>query len=48
MSIENGGWQTLAPSAIPFSDNYPNPKEMDEKDIKLVIEQFQKAAKRSH
>jgi 2,4-dienoyl-CoA reductase-like NADH-dependent reductase (Old Yellow Enzyme family) len=37
----------LAPSAIPFSDNYHNPKEMDEKDIKLVIEQFQKAAQRS-
>jgi 2,4-dienoyl-CoA reductase-like NADH-dependent reductase (Old Yellow Enzyme family) len=47
VSIQNGGWQTFAPSAIPFSDNYPDPKEMDEKDIKLVIEQFQKAAKRS-
>jgi 2,4-dienoyl-CoA reductase-like NADH-dependent reductase (Old Yellow Enzyme family) len=47
VSIEKGGWQTLAPSAIPFSDNYPNPKVMDEKDIKLVIEQFQKAAERS-
>lgn len=47
VKIENGGWKTLAPSAIPFSDNYPDPKEMGEDDIKFVIAQFQKAAKRS-
>jgi 2,4-dienoyl-CoA reductase-like NADH-dependent reductase (Old Yellow Enzyme family) len=47
VSIQNGGWQTLAPSAIPFSDNYSTPREMNEKDIKLVIEQFRKAAERS-
>ena len=47
VSAEKGGWQTLAPSAIPFSDNYSSPKEMDEEDIKLVIDQFQKAARRS-
>jgi len=47
VNIENGGWQTLAPSAISFGDNYPDPKEMDEKDIKLVIDQFIKAAQRS-
>lgn len=47
VTVENGGWQTLAPSSIPFADNYPNPKEMDEKDISLVVEQFSHAAKRS-
>lgn len=47
VNIENGGWQTLAPSAISFGDNYPDPKEMDEKDINLVIDQFVKAAQRS-
>ena len=47
INIKNGGWQTLAPSAIPFADNYPDPKEMDEKDIELVVDQFQQAAKRS-
>ena len=47
VSVENGGWQTLAPSAIPFSGNYPSPKEMSVKDIKLVIDQFCQAAKRS-
>ena len=47
VGIENGGWQTLAPSAIPFAENYPDPKEMSESDIKLVIDQFIQAAKRS-
>jgi 2,4-dienoyl-CoA reductase-like NADH-dependent reductase (Old Yellow Enzyme family) len=42
-----GGWQTIAPSAIPFADNYPMPKEMSKDDIKMVIEQFRKAAERS-
>ena len=47
VSIENGGWQTLAPSAIQFGDDYPSPKEMDYKDIKVIIDQFREAAKRS-
>ena len=47
VTIDNGGWQTLAPSPISFADNYPNPKEMDEKDIKLITDQFAQAAKRS-
>jgi 2,4-dienoyl-CoA reductase-like NADH-dependent reductase (Old Yellow Enzyme family) len=45
--IEDGGWQTLAPSPIPFSENFPLPKEMDENDIRIVVEQFSKAAARS-
>jgi 2,4-dienoyl-CoA reductase-like NADH-dependent reductase (Old Yellow Enzyme family) len=44
---EHGGWQTLAPSAIRFADNYPLPKEMTTADIHSVIEQFKKAAERS-
>ncbi len=44
---EKGGWQTIAPSAVPFSDKYPSPREMSVEDIKLVIEQFCQAAKRS-
>jgi 2,4-dienoyl-CoA reductase-like NADH-dependent reductase (Old Yellow Enzyme family) len=45
--IEDGGWQTLAPSPIPFSENFPIPKEMNENDIRIVVEQFSKAAERS-
>ncbi len=47
VEAENGGWQTLAPSSIPFANNFPDPKEMDEKDIQLVIKQFVEAAERS-
>jgi 2,4-dienoyl-CoA reductase-like NADH-dependent reductase (Old Yellow Enzyme family) len=44
---ENGGWHTLAPSAIRFSETFPQPKEMTKSDIKNVVDQFQKAAERS-
>jgi len=47
VKVKDGGWQILSPSPIPFSENFPHPKEMNEKDIKLVIDQFAKAAKRS-
>jgi 2,4-dienoyl-CoA reductase-like NADH-dependent reductase (Old Yellow Enzyme family) len=44
---ENSGWQVLAPSAIPFSENYPIPKEMTKGDIETVTEQFCRAAQQS-
>jgi 2,4-dienoyl-CoA reductase-like NADH-dependent reductase (Old Yellow Enzyme family) len=47
ISEENGGWQVLAPSAIPFRDDYPLPREMTVEDIRMVIRQFSDAAKRS-
>ena len=47
VAVENGGWKTLAPSPIPFTENFPHPKEMSKEDIKLVIDQFIKAAMRS-
>jgi len=47
VKVENGGWQTIAPSSIPFTENFPHPKEMNENDIKLIIDQFGKAAKKS-
>lgn len=47
IEIENEGWQTFAPSAIPFADNFPNPIEMNNENINLVIDQFRKAAQRS-
>jgi len=47
VNVDNGGWQTLAPSAIPFAESFPNPKEMSKDDIELVIDQFNKAAIRS-
>ena len=44
---ELGGWQVHGPSAMPFADNYPMPKEMDLNDIIKVISDFRTAAKRS-
>ncbi len=44
---EKGGWQTYAPSAISFSDNYTQPKEMDKWEISKVINDFKSATERS-
>ena len=42
-----GGWQTIAPSPIPFKKHDPLPQEMSREDIHLVIQQFAEAARRS-
>ena len=44
---EDGGWQTISPSPINFTDNFPSPKEMDKGDIKKVVDDFCQAANRS-
>jgi len=44
VEIKDGGWQTIAPSAIPFENNYPRPEEMTLNDIRKVINQFKDAA----
>ena len=40
-------WETLAPSAIPFADNYPLPKAMTGADMAEVIVAFREAARRA-
>jgi 2,4-dienoyl-CoA reductase-like NADH-dependent reductase (Old Yellow Enzyme family) len=47
LGAHEGAWETMAPSGIPFAANYPVPKEMSEKDITDVIDQFRAAARRS-
>ncbi|WP_431241727.1 NADH:flavin oxidoreductase/NADH oxidase [Flavobacterium sp. P21] len=47
ISIENGGWHPLAPSAITYSENYPMPVELDKYGIKKVIEDFKSVANRA-
>jgi 2,4-dienoyl-CoA reductase-like NADH-dependent reductase (Old Yellow Enzyme family) len=42
-----GGWQPLAPSALPFAEGHPMPLEMSLKDIEEVAQQFADAAQRS-
>ncbi len=38
----------IAPSAIPFSDDYKTPVAMEEKDIEAVIKAFAEGARRAH
>jgi 2,4-dienoyl-CoA reductase-like NADH-dependent reductase (Old Yellow Enzyme family) len=47
VNIKSGGWETLAPSPIPFANNYPYPKDMTKDDIIKVVDQFKSAAERS-
>jgi 2,4-dienoyl-CoA reductase-like NADH-dependent reductase (Old Yellow Enzyme family) len=42
-----GGWETVAPSAIAFADDYPIPREMTTEDIEKATEDFVAAAKRA-
>lgn len=43
----DGGWQTVAPSAIAFTDDYPMPREMTTDDISKVVDDFAAAARRA-
>ncbi len=47
LNSEEGAWQTLAPSAVPYKKSDPLPKEMSKDDIKKVIKDFSDAAYRS-
>jgi len=46
-AVSEGGWQTIAPSPARFAENFPQPKEMTQVDIRMVVDQFAKAAGRS-
>jgi 2,4-dienoyl-CoA reductase-like NADH-dependent reductase (Old Yellow Enzyme family) len=43
----NGGWQVVGPSATPFAENFPQPKEMFAADIEKAAADFVSAAERS-
>ncbi len=45
IASENGGWQSVAPSAVPFDAGYPAPREMTAADIEMVENQFVSAAR---
>lgn len=46
-STESRGWQTVAPSAIPFKEGDEAPKELTKEEIKKVIANFKAAAQRA-
>ncbi|MCE9507255.1 MAG: NADH:flavin oxidoreductase/NADH oxidase [Alphaproteobacteria bacterium] len=47
LSKDQGGWETLAPSALPFSPELEPPKEMSGADIQKFIADFVSAAERA-
>jgi 2,4-dienoyl-CoA reductase-like NADH-dependent reductase (Old Yellow Enzyme family) len=47
ISPEEGGWQPIGPSAVPFADNYPMPRAMSDSDIAAVVDAFRRAASRA-
>jgi 2,4-dienoyl-CoA reductase-like NADH-dependent reductase (Old Yellow Enzyme family) len=48
ISIANGGWTPVAPSAIPFNTGYTTPRELSPAEIHQVIADFVAAARRAH
>jgi 2,4-dienoyl-CoA reductase-like NADH-dependent reductase (Old Yellow Enzyme family) len=42
-----GGWQVIAPSAVPFGEGYPVPQEMDAKAIAAAVTLFAAATRRA-
>ncbi|MCW3106919.1 MAG: namA [Segetibacter sp.] len=47
LSFEEGGWETLAPDAIPFREGERNPVALDKNGIEKVIADFRDATKRA-
>lgn len=47
LSPDQGAWQTVAPSAIPYKEGEPIPKEMNTADINKVVKDFCNAAERA-
>jgi 2,4-dienoyl-CoA reductase-like NADH-dependent reductase (Old Yellow Enzyme family) len=47
LEFAEGGWPVIAPSAIAFSENYPQPVEMSESDIKRVLLAFRESTLRA-
>jgi len=47
LDAAQGGWQPLAPSALPFASGSPMPRALDAADIEQVVDEFVDAARRS-
>lgn len=47
VSEKEGGWQTVAPSAIPFADTFPMPRALTLEEIGQIVESFAAAARRA-
>ncbi|HLJ23161.1 MAG TPA: NADH:flavin oxidoreductase/NADH oxidase [Candidatus Acidoferrales bacterium] len=47
VTIEDGGWVPVAPSAVAFSDNYPMPRALLKEEIHNIVGAFAAAARRA-
>lgn len=47
VTIEDGGWQSIAPSAIPYAKGWPNPTKMTGAMIRQSIDDFSSAVRRA-
>ena len=45
--LSDGGWVPVAPSAVAFDSNYPDPKELTIEEIDQIVEDFRHAARRA-
>lgn len=48
MSPQNGGWQTVAPSALPFADGDAQPHALDEAELRQIRNDYVSSAQRAH
>lgn len=47
LDASHRGWQTIAPSPVPFAGNFPPPREATDQDLETILGQFAQAARRS-
>lgn len=47
LALDNGGWETLAPSPLPFNEGERPPTALDQNGIDQVVEAFEAATRRA-
>ena len=47
LDAKNRGWQTIAPSPLPFAPGHTTPREASAQDLETILGQFAMAARRS-
>jgi 2,4-dienoyl-CoA reductase-like NADH-dependent reductase (Old Yellow Enzyme family) len=47
LAPDEGAWDVLGPSPVPFDAGYPTPKELDAAGLRDVVRQFREAARRA-
>jgi 2,4-dienoyl-CoA reductase-like NADH-dependent reductase (Old Yellow Enzyme family) len=46
LDAKNRGWQTVAPSPLPYAPGHPTPREATEQELETILGQFASAARR--